>query len=140
MKRIVLFILLLSVFRINIQASCIPSYDVPPLRDCPDSCSACSYADSFFANPCTLYKFTEWSVHWPDGINTTFMVSSQGQRLWQKDSCCGNWVPIDEYPLFGGPEVGDGYIRQGTQRAYMITGTHSCGFPCSNYTEWRGVS
>lgn len=139
MKRIILFVLLLSIFRINVQAACVPSYDIPPLRDCDVTCTYCSYVESSYSNPCYLTKTTVWNVHWPDGASTTFSVTSQGDRLWQRDSCCGTWVPVDEYPQFPSPQVGDGYIRQGTQRAHMITSTRSCAFPCANYDQWAGV-
>jgi hypothetical protein len=127
MQRIVLFLLLLSIFVTQAQGACTPTYD-----GSTDTFSACTYAESYSENPCYLQKTSTWTVDSPDSVQTTFSPSADGDRLWSKSSCSSStWITVDKYPAFNYPlETGEGYIKQFVRRAYVVPATQICsGYP-----------
>jgi hypothetical protein len=91
------------------QGPCTPGFTVPPY----DTFSPPSGCPAAYTSPVgTTTKTSNWSVSWPDGVQTTFPSVAGGQCLYTQTGCC--WSERFQYcwPIMNCPTVGPGFIQQ----------------------------
>ena len=91
------------------EGDCTPGFTVPP----DDTFSPSSGCPAVYTSPIgTTTKTSNWSVSWPDGVQTTFASVAGGQCLYTQTGCC--WSETFQYcwPIMACPTVGPGFIQQ----------------------------